>query len=112
MKKLQNNRIDENKLQVNQFSQILVNAQTAYSQMIEISIRLNDLETLFKKQINEELSDEGWMKLSAAAKRCGLTIPALRQRIKRFQYPENIVWKQRDINSSIFVNVKKLREYL
>ncbi len=112
MKPLQNNRIDITQLQVAQFSQALVNAQTAYDKMIELSNRLKTLESQFKKQIDDELNDEGWMKLSAAAKRCGLTTPALRQRIKRFQYPQDIVWKQQDINSSIFVNVKSLREYL
>jgi ribosomal protein S25 len=97
---------------IEQLSQVLVKAQVAYEQMIEMNERLQNLETQFNHQINDELTDEGWMKLAAAAKRCGLTVSALRQRIKREQYPQNIVWKQRNNKNSIFINVKKLREYL
>lgn len=53
-----------------------------------------------------------WVSLSEAAKQVGMTTPALRSRIKRYQYPENIVWKQRSLKSTIFINLVELGEYL
>lgn len=53
-----------------------------------------------------------WVYLSEAAKQVGMTTPALRSRIKRYQYPENIVWKQKSPKSTIFINLVELGEYL
>jgi len=50
--------------------------------------------------------------LKKAAKDIGISPSALRQRIKRHQYPENIVWRQKEITGRISINMATIGEYL
>lgn len=76
---------------------------------------LEDLETRLEVANKSLLNRDGfsqWVVLSEAAKRLGLSTAALRHRIKRDNYPEGIVWKQRGPKSTIFINLVELEEYL
>jgi hypothetical protein len=53
-----------------------------------------------------------WVVLSEAANQLAISSPALRQRIKRHQYPENIVWRQKKVTGKIFINMATIGEYL
>jgi hypothetical protein len=53
-----------------------------------------------------------WVVLKKAAKDIGISPSALRQRIKRHQYPENIVWRQKETTGKISINMATIGEYL
>ncbi|NQY62895.1 MAG: hypothetical protein HRT38_10540 [Alteromonadaceae bacterium] len=98
-------------LQIDQVSQILICGQQALEAVSKLSERVVQLESTII-ELRENNGDEGWVTLAAAAKRCGLTQPALRQRIRSHKYPEGEVWKQRDDRGAIFVNIAALRNHL
>ena len=97
---------------VDELSSMIKLGQTASQKINQIEEKLDLVETRLADYESKGRLDEGWMTLSFAATRCGLTQPALRQRIKNAKYPEGIVWKQRDELGAIFVNLKNLREHL
>jgi hypothetical protein len=94
-----------------EFSDFLYSCMEAIKQVPELTNRINELESTVEN-LRENNCDEGWVTLTAAAKRCGLTQPALRQRIRAHKYPESIVWKQTNNVGAIFVNIAELRRYL
>lgn len=96
---------------ISEFSDFMYSCMEAIKQVPELTNRINDLESTVS-MLKKYNCDEGWVTLSAAAKRCGLTQPALRQRIKGRKYPESIVWRQTDNAGAIFVNVSELRRHL
>ncbi|MBA6417050.1 hypothetical protein H4J50_13585 [Colwellia sp. 6M3] len=76
---------------------------------------ISDLESkieTIQSSLNSQTSLCKWVVLNKAAEQIGMTTPALRHRIKRDQYPEGIVWKQRSRKSTIFINLVELEEYL
>lgn len=77
------------------------------AQLQQIESRIQVLE-----QSVHQPTDLSWMALSKAANLTGLSTAALRQRIKRHRYPEGVVWKQQEFKGAIFVNYKKLLEFL
>ena len=92
---------------------ILIKQENMLDQKINILVEeVEEMKEILSAYVNNTPIDEDWMTLSYAAQRCGLTQPALRQRIKNGKYPETIVWKQKEQNGAIFVNLKNLREYL
>jgi hypothetical protein len=97
---------------ISELTNMIELGQNATNKINELERKLVQVEIRLTNHENEKRVDEGWMTLSLAAQRCGLTQPALRQRIKNAKYPETIVWKQTDKNGAIFVNLKNLREYL
>lgn len=94
-----------------EFSEFMYSCLEAIKQVPELTNRINELESTVEV-LRENNCDEGWVTLTAAAKRCGLTQPALRQRIRAHKYPESIVWKQTVNSGAIFVNVAELRRHL
>ena len=93
------------------------NLQHTFENIEKIPHLLGEVESLKSElnAINSQLANHSaykWVSLSEAAKQVGITIPALRNRIKRYQYPQNIVWKQRSPKSTIFINLHELGEYL
>ena len=98
-------------LQIDQMSQLLICGQQALEEVSKLSKRVIQLESTVI-ELRENNGDEGWVTLAAAAKRCGLTKPALRQKIRAHKYPEAEVWKQRDERGAIFVNIAALRNHL
>jgi hypothetical protein len=76
---------------------------------------LEDLESrllIANQKLLTRSTSNNWVVLSEAAKQLGLSAAALRQRIKRDQYPQGVVWRQKGIKSTIFINLVKLEEYL
>lgn len=53
-----------------------------------------------------------WVLLRVAAEKIEMSPSALRQRIKRHQYPENIVWRQKEPTGKISINMAAIGEYL
>lgn len=96
---------------VSEFSDFMHSCMEAIEQLPKLTSRINELESTVEV-LRENNCDEGWVTLSAAAKRCGLTQAALRQRIKRCKYPESIVWKKTGNSGAIFVNIAELRRHL
>ena len=64
------------------------------------------------KELKQSKTEDGWMKLRAAAEAVGMTACALRQR--RSLYAEGTVWKKEEggKNASIWFNLKTLREQI
>ncbi len=97
---------------------MLSNLQHTFEQITKIPYLLDEVESLKSEldalngQLAANHSTYKWVSLSEAAKRVGITTPALRSRIKRYQYPENIVWKQNSPKSTIFINLTELGEHL
>lgn len=96
---------------ITEFSEFMYSCMEAIKQVPELTNRINELESTVET-LRENNCDEGWVTLSAAAKRCGLTQAALRQRIRSHKYPEHKVWKQTDNAGAIFVNIADLRRHL
>jgi len=98
-------------LQIDQVSQLLVCGKEALELVEKLNVRVVELEnTVIELRSNN--GDEGWVVLSLAAKRVGLTQPALRQRIRAHKYPEDEVWRQKDERGTIMVNIAALRSHL
>lgn len=98
-------------MQTNELQNLInkINRTLAVEQQIsELETKVTQLESV----IDEQSFSKTWVSLGNAAKHVGLTTPALRSRIKRYQYPENIVWKQKSPKSTIFINLLELGEYL
>jgi hypothetical protein len=97
---------------------MLSNLQHTFEQITKIPYLLDEVESLKSKldvmntQLAANNSSYKWVSLSEAAKQVGITTPALRSRIKRDHYPQDIVWRQRSRKSAIFINMVSLEEYL
>jgi hypothetical protein len=97
---------------------MLSNLQNTYDLFKQIPFLVSEVKSLkselatMNNQIAENNSSYKWITLNEAAKKIGLTTPALRSRIKRDLYPQDIVWKQRSRKSAIFINMVNLEEYL
>ncbi len=94
------------------------NLQNTIELFEQIPYLLGEVESLKSKldvmntQLAANNSSYKWVSLCEAAKQVGITTPALRSRIKRDHYPQDIVWRQRSRKSAIFINMVKLEEYL
>lgn len=98
-------------MQTNELQNLIntINRTLAVEQQIEeLETKVAQLESI----IGEQSLSKTWVSLGEAAKNVGLTTPALRSRIKRYHYPENIVWKQKSPKSTIFINLVELGEHL
>ena len=101
-----------NNLQITQeMSEILISGVKALEEVSKLTERFHSLESTVT-QLCEYNCDQGWVTLAAAATRCGFTTTALRQRIKKNSYPEDIVWKQESGGKAIFVHVAELRNHI
>lgn len=98
-------------LQIDQVSQLLTCGKEALEQVEKLSLRVVELESTIT-ELRSSNGDEGWVVLSLAAKRVGLTQAALRQRIRAHRYPEHEVWRQKDERGTIMVNIAALRSHL
>lgn len=88
---------------------------TLFDKAAVLEDTLNSLESkieAIENSLNIKNSFCNWVVLSQAAKQLGMTTSALRQRIKRDQYPQGIVWRQREPKSTIFINLETIQEYL
>ncbi len=93
--------------QLHEFAQLVKEASTLKGDIRELKLKV--------KSITDSLTSTKecpWLVLREAAKEIGISAPALRQRIKRHQYPENIVWRQKEATGKIFINMAAIGEYL
>lgn len=75
---------------------MLYNLQNTYDLFKQIPFLVSEV-----KSLKSELAT---MNNQIAAKKIGLTTPVFRSRIKLDLYPIDIVWKQRSLKSTIFIN--------
>jgi hypothetical protein len=88
---------------------------TLFDKAAVLEDTINSLESKIESienSLNNKSNFCNWVVLSHAAKQLGLTTSALRQRIKRDQYPQGIVWRQKETKSTIFINLETIQEYL
>jgi len=88
---------------------------TLFDKAAALEDTINSLELKIESienSLNNKISSCSWVVLSQAATQLGLTTSALRQRIKRDQYPQGIVWRQKEAKSTIFINLETVQEYL
>ncbi len=91
--------------------ELLNSGQQALENVTELTNRVEALESVIT-ELRSNNTDDGWVTLSLAAERVGISQAALRQRIRAFKYPEGKVWKQTHEKGAIFVNIAQLRECL
>lgn len=88
---------------------------TLFDKAAVLEDTINSLESKIESienSLNNKSNFCNWVVLSQAATQLGLTTSALRQRIKRDQYPQGIVWRQKEAKSTIFINLETVQEYL
>lgn len=93
----------------------LIDKTAILDKAAELEATITSLESkieAIESSLNSKNSFCNWVVLSQAAKQLGLTTSALRQRIKRDQYPQGIVWRQKEPKSTIFINLETIQEYL
>lgn len=90
-----------------EFAELLKEASTLKADIRDLKLKV--------KSITDSLTnnkDCTWVVLRVAAKAIGISPSALRQRIKRHQYPEHIVWRQKEPTGKISINMAAIGEYL
>lgn len=92
---------------------------TSLTQLVEAAHKLpqilEKIESLEEKLARISMSDDDkFIPIEEAARKLGKSVSAIRQRLKhtRKPMPFDLVWKQEGPGCSIYVNVKKYREYL
>jgi len=90
-----------------EFAQLVKEASTLKDDIRDLKLKV--------KSIADSLTnnkDCPWVLLRVAAEKIEMSPSALRQRIKRHQYPENIVWRQKEPTGKISINMAAIGEYL
>tara|TARA_B110000211_G_scaffold234412_1_gene303957 strand:+ start:6750 stop:7043 length:294 start_codon:yes stop_codon:yes gene_type:complete len=90
-----------------ELAELAKEAPTLRNDINELKLKVENLTNSLTNN-----KDCPWVVLRVAAKGIGISPSALRQRIKRHQYPENIVWRQKEPTGKISINMTAIGEYL